>query len=267
MTGTPRSEGDPQRSGRKESESSRKADWYGSGTGHDMKIVNGMILVAAVGAVVNTAVAGEANTLTAQEKKEGWQLLFDGKSTENFRRYGQDKFPAKGWKVADGWLNKIEGERGGNVITRKTYTDFEFKWEWRMAEGGNNGVKYFVDEKRGELGHEYQMLASPDRKLNKGSTAGFYAVLSPKKYKPVKVAPGINQSRILVQGDQVKHWLNGELVLEYTCGSEEVLANVATSKFKKVKDFGKKVTAHIMLTDHNSGCSFRNLKIRALPAK
>lgn len=232
-----------------------------------MKTKIGMMLVAALGAMMSPAVAEEANTLTAEEEKEGWQLLFDGKSTENFRSYGKESFPSQGWTVKDGWLNKIEGVRGGNIITKKTYTDFEFKWEWRMSQGGNNGVKYFVDEKRGELGHEYQMLASPGRKLNKGSTAGFYAVLTPQEHKPVKVAPGINQSRILVKGDTVKHWINGELVLEYTCGSEEVLANVATSKFKKVKDFGKKVTAHIMLTDHNSGCSFRNLKIRALPAK
>ena len=210
---------------------------------------------------------GEANTLSAEEKAAGWQLLFDGKSTKSWRLYGKDEFPATGWVVEDGWLTKKGGIRAGNIITKETYSDFEFSWEWRMAEGGNNGVKYFVDAKRGELGHEYQMLAKPVEKPTKGATAGFYAVLAPGAHKPVNVAPEFNHSRILVQGDTVKHWLNGELVLEYTCGSEEVLANVATSKFKKVKDFGKKVKAHIMLTDHKDECSFRNLKIRRLSSE
>lgn len=205
-----------------------------------------------------------ANALSAEEKAAGWKLLFDGKSAKEWRSFGKDTQPAEGWVVAEGWLVKTGGAMPGNIVTRETYTDFEFSWEWRLAEGGNNGVKYFVDEKRGNLGHEYQMLPVTGRKIDKGSTASFYAVLAPADDKPIKVAPEVNRSRIVVKGDKVQHWLNGKLVLSYTCGSEEVLANVATSKFKKVKDFGKKLTARIMLTDHGSECSFRNLKIRSL---
>ena len=230
-----------------------------------------------LGTVVSVFVAGmvsslsalaqqEPNQLTAEEKKAGWELLFDGESTVAWRAFGKDGFPAKGWVVADGWLTKKAGERPGNIITRKKFTDFEFSWEWRMEEGGNNGVKYFVDEKRGNLGHEYQMLANPGQKLGKGSTASFYAVAAPALVEGIKVAPGVNRSRIVVRGDRVQHWFNGKLALEYTCGSEEVLANVAKSKFKDVKGFGEKLTAHIMLTDHGSECSFRNLKVRELPA-
>ena len=231
-----------------------------------MNIIKLGIVVILGGALSLPARSAEvvANTLTPNEKEAGWKLLFDGKSAKGWRSFGKATAPAKGWEVADGWLVKKSGAKPGNIVTRETYEDFEFSWEWRLAEGGNNGVKYFVDEKRGNLGHEYQMLPVLGRKVDKGSTASFYAVLAPVDDKPIKVAPGVNRSRIVVKGDKVVHWLNGKLVLSYTCGSDEVLANVATSKFKKVKDFGKKLTARIMLTDHGSECSFRNLKVRAL---
>ena len=214
------------------------------------------------------AIAGESkpNTLSAGEKAAGWTLLFDGRTPTSWRSFGKPEFPANGWTVADGWLVKQGGQKPGNIVTRDEFTDFEFSWEWRMARGGNNGVKYFVDEKRGNLGHEYQMLSNPGGKPGKGATAGFYAVLAPRDLPEIKVAPESNHSRISVEGRRVRHWLNGKLVLDYTCGSEEVLANVATSKFKKVPDFGRKRTARIMLTDHGSECAFRNLKIRALPS-
>ena len=214
------------------------------------------------------AIADESkpNTLSAGEKDAGWQLLFDGRKPTSWRSFGKASLPGNGWEVSEGWLIKKGGQKPGNLVTRQEFTDFEFSWEWRMARGGNNGVKYFVDEKRGKLGHEYQMLANPDDKASKGATAGFYAVLAPHDLPAIKAAPEINHSRISVQGRNVRHWLNGKLVLEYTCGSEKVLANVALSKFKNVPNFGKKLTARIMLTDHGSECAFRNLKIRELSA-
>ena len=204
------------------------------------------------------------NTLTAPEKAAGWQLLFDGKDAKAWRGFGKEDLPDEGWEISEGWLIKKAGQKPGNIVTRDEFTDFEFSWEWRMARGGNNGVKYFVDEKRGNLGHEYQMLSNPGGKPGKGATAGFYAVLAPQDLPEIKVAPETNHSRISVEGNQVRHWLNGKLVLEYTCGSETVLSNVALSKFKKVPGFGKKLKARIMLTDHGSECAFRNLKIREL---
>lgn len=206
----------------------------------------------------------KANTLTAEETKAGWQLLFDGESTAAWKRYGRDTFPTTGWKTGDGWLIKVAGEKGGNLVTRELFSDFEFSWEWSIGEGGNNGVKYFVDESRGEIGHEYQMLGRSVQLDQKGSTGSFYAVLAPEKEAPVKLAPEVNHSRIVVKEGRVEHWLNGVRVLAYACGSEAVMAGVAASKFKDRKDFGKQLTARIMLTDHNDGCRFRNLKIRKL---
>ncbi len=214
------------------------------------------------------AQAGESspNTLTKQERADGWRLLFDGKSAGSWRQFGKDVAPASGWEVSQGWLIKRAGAKPGNIVSREEFSNFEFSWEWRMESGGNNGVKYFVDETRGNLGHEYQMLAKVEQKPSKSSTGGFYAVLAPADPPPVRFYPKINASRIRVEGNKVTHWLNGRKILEYICGSEDVLSNVASSKFKKVAGFGEKLTARLMLTDHGSECGFRNLKIRELTA-
>ncbi len=227
------------------------------------------VVLAATATVLKPASAAAEepapNTLSPSEKAAGWELLFDGKAATSWRSFGKPTFPENGWLVHDGWLVKKEGQRPGNLVSRDEYTDYEFSWEWRMEQGGNNGVKYLVDEERGKLGHEYQMLSNPGAKVSKGATAGFYAVLAPRDLPPIRVAPASNHSRIRVSGNEVRHWLNGRLVLEYTLGSQEVLANVALSKFKKVPAFGRKVTGRLMLTDHGSECAFRNLKIRRLP--
>ena len=103
----------------------------------------------------------------------------------------------------------------------------------------------------------------PDAKLADGKrvTASFYDVLKPSRVAS-KPAGEINQSRIIVKGNHVEHWLNGEKVLEYECGSPEVKEAVAKSKFKNVADFGNKIQGHILLQDHHSQVWFRDLKIR-----
>ncbi len=210
----------------------------------------------------------QPNQLTEAEKNAGWKLLFDGKTTQGWRSFKKQTFPDQGWAVENGWLKKVANVRGGDIITADTFNDFELQWEWRLAAKGNSGVKYFITEERASaVGHEYQMLDDIGKPSNKGSTASFYAVLPPKTNGPLKPAGEINHSRVLVQGNQVEHWLNGEKVLEYELGSEEVMAGVATSKFKDVKGFGTKIKGHILLTDHRDEGWLRNIKIRELPAK
>ncbi len=209
------------------------------------------------------------NALTAEERNAGWQLLFDGTSLDQWRGYRQASLPAAGWEVKDGLLRTVAGVKGGELITRQKFDDFEFSWEWRMSPAGNNGVKYFVTEDRpGAPGHEYQMIddaGHPDGRLGgKRQTAAFYDVLAPAADKPLKPVGQWNASRIVVRGNQVEHWLNGTKVLGYELGSPEVQAGLAESKFKRFPDFGTKLTGHIMLTYHRDECSFRNLKVRAL---
>lgn len=229
-----------------------------------MKYASAICVLILAGAFSATAADAPPNTLTPEEQAAGWRLLFDGTNTTAWRGFGKETFPAQGWVVENGWLKKVERVRGGDLLSREQFTDFELSWEWRIPRGANNGVKYFIVEKRGGIGHEYQMIDDAQRGPNKGSTAAFYDVLPPKAHAPVKLAPESNRSLLRVSGKRVEHWLNGEKVLEYECGSPEVLAGVAASKFKSVKGFGQKVTGPILLTDHGSECAYRNIKIRAL---
>lgn len=210
--------------------------------------------------------AGELNSLTEAEQKAGWQLLFDGKDiNQHWRNHGQKNVTGEGWAIEKGVLVKLQGKKAGNLLTRRTWTDYEFAWEWKLGPKGNNGVKYMVIEKRGAIGHEYQMIDDNHHKKPLGQTGTFYVVLPRDMEKaPLKEPGQWNHSAIKVQGQHVEHWLNGKKILQYELGSKRVLAAVAKSKFKRFEGFGKKVTGHILLTDHNDRCEFRNLKIREL---
>lgn len=206
----------------------------------------------------------EPNTLTLEEKKAGWKLLFDGRTTQGWRSYGKASFPESGWRVQDGWLEKVDRAGGGDIMTADTFSDFELQWEWKIVPNGNNGIKYFIlRERNATIGHEYQMMDDLG-KADKHSTASLYDVLPTVSEKPMKPAGEINHSRIVVRGRQVEHWLNGKKVLAYELGSPEVMEAVRNSKFRNVEKFGTKVSGHILLTDHRDGCWFRNIKIREL---
>ena len=222
------------------------------------------LLLAGAAAVAAPVV----NQLSDEEKAAGWKLLFDGKTTDGWRTFKKKSFPAKGWVVEDSWLHCL-GKSGGDIISEGEFGDFELQWDWKQAEVGNSGVKYFVIETRdAALGHEYQMIddeRTPDAKLANGKrvTASFYDVLKPTVTPATKQPGEINQSRIVVKGNHVEHWLNGMKVLEYECGSEALKAAIAASKFNTTAGFGDKVQGHILLQDHHSEVWFRNVKIRA----
>ena len=210
----------------------------------------------------------EPNTLTSAEKRHGWKLLFDGKTPGNWHNIGKKDFPEKGWVIEDGTLRKVAKVRGGDLITDDTYSEFDLKWEWKIAPRGNNGVKYYVTDDRKGVGHEYQMLddatEAEGKDNGKHSTASFYDVLPPWPNKPAALHPAgeWNSSRVYVRGNKVEHWLNGQKVLEYELGSQQVKDGVAKSKFRNVPHFGERVKGHILLTDHGDEATFRNIKIR-----
>jgi hypothetical protein len=211
--------------------------------------------------------AGEINTLTAEEKADGWQLLFNGRDLSNFRAFGSDAKPGLGWKIDQGLLRKVGGIPGGNIITKEKYGNFSLVWEWRISAKGNNGIKYLVDEDRKNApGPEFQMLddsGHPDGKKGANrQTGALYDIFPPAADKLLKPVGEWNRSRIIVKGKKVEHWVNGAPVLSYELESPELEAAIAKSKFKNAKDFGKKIEGHIMLTDHNDECSYRNVKIR-----
>lgn len=202
---------------------------------------------------------------------EEWTNLFDGKSLAGWRPYGSSNAIPDGWQVADGLLRKVPGKKGGDIVSVRKFADFELEWEWRIAPGANNGVKYLVtEERRGAPGPEYQMIDDTSAKWSKqaakNQTAALYDILPAAADKPLKPAGEWNVSRIVVQGAHVEHWLNGAKVLEFEVGGEAFKAGMQTSKFKRHADFGLNKPGHIMLTDHNDEAWYRSIRIRERPS-
>jgi len=222
------------------------------------------------------------NALTREEKKEGWELLFNGRNTEKWRGINQMVFPVSGWSIKNGELctngnNVLEESRGGgDIITKRMYDNFELVWDWKMlTKGGNSGVKYFVvegisDNPKHGVGLEYQLLDDKNHpwmlegKMNPGDYHTLASLYELFAAKDVHVNPlGLwNQSRIVCKGNHVEHWLNGIKVLEYERGSDDFKACVAESKMVSVSNFGLADKGHILLQDHGSRVHFRNIKIR-----
>jgi len=207
------------------------------------------------------------NTLTESEIKAGWKLLFDGKSAHAFRKGKQGKnFPEKGWEVKDGVLTVCPGgERGPSITTRERYGDFEFKIDFKVTDGANSGIKYFVRE---DGGLEYQILDDKrldDKVLDPDSDYGVGCLydLMPAKNKMVNPVGQWNHARIVAKGRHVEHWLNGIKVLEYERDSDNFARLLSKSKYKDFEGFGRYSDGSIMLQEHNSTVSFRNIKIRS----
>ncbi len=219
------------------------------------------------------------NTLTEKEKKEGWKLLFDGKTPEGWRGAKLDHFPTKGWVIKNGVLtvlasNGAESANGGDIITVDTYKNFILKVDFKITAGANSGIKYFVDPELNKgpgsaIGCEYQILDDerhPDAKLGvKGNRtlASLYDLI-PAENKKFNGVGKWNTAKIVVEGNHVEHWLNGEKVLEYERGNQMWRALVAYSKYKDWPNFGEAKTGYILLQDHGNEVSFKNIKIKAL---
>jgi hypothetical protein len=207
-------------------------------------------------------------TLTKKEIKQGWVLLFDGKTSAGWKNYKGNPFPEKGWVIENGVLSVDPAGKGGDIITEEQFSDFELSLEFRISKGANSGIKYFILP-GSNLGMEYQILdddVHPDAKLGKDGNrlqGGLYDVIPPKGKKDKPVGEW-NHARIISKGNHVEHWLNGKKVVEFERGSAAFLAYKAQSKFKDNATWGTPKQAPILLQDHGDVVSFRNIKIRKL---
>lgn len=219
-----------------------------------------------------------SNQLTENEKAEGWEMLFDGKSMEKWRGAHKETFPDEGWKVDDGIL-AINAESGGesteagDIVTREQFSDFEFSLEFKLTPGANSGIKYFVTENEkisgSAIGLEYQLLddeKNEDAKAGRDgnrTTASLYDLI-PAGEKYIR-EPGMwNMARIVSKDNKVEHYLNGSKEVDFVRGSAAFRDLVAISKYKNWENFGEAEAGHILLQEHGHKVSFRNIKIKRL---
>jgi Domain of Unknown Function (DUF1080) len=233
------------------------------------------------------------NTLTEKEKAVGWKLLWDGKTTDGWHKPQSAAFPSNSWSIADGVLTvdasltngEAESQAGGDIISQKRYANFELTAEFKTTKGCNSGIKIFVqpnispiDKVTGQptgtgsaIGMEFQILDDinhPDAKLGRDgdrTIGSLYDLLPAPKIKKVLPDGEWNHMRIVSQGQHVTFWLNGEKTVEFDRHSAAFRDAVAKSKFKNIPDFGEWPDGHILLQEHGSSVSFRNIKILELP--
>lgn len=216
---------------------------------------------------------GRPNTLSEEEKKAGWKLLWDGKTTEGWRSIKAEGWPDKGWKIDNGVL-RIEAKSGaGDLITRDKFSDFELKLEFMMSPKSNSGIKLFIESepdqvKLAALGPEFQILDDqrhPDANNGKDGNrrlGSLYDLIPAPEDKKVMPVGGWNEAHIISKGRKVTFKLNGEITAEFERGSEAWREMVAGSKYKKNKGFGEAGEGHILLQDHYDLVFYRNIKIR-----
>ena len=221
------------------------------------------------------------NTLSDREKREGWKLLWDGKTTDGWRSAEETGFPKKGWTIEDGELKVVKSEgkesaNGGDIITKDKYKNFILKVDFKITTGANSGIKYFVDPDLNKgagsaIGCEFQILDDknhPDAKLGvKGNRklGSLYDLIPPYKISEANFQKGTyNIAMIVVNGDKVEHWLNGKKIVDYERNNQMWNALVAYSKYKNWPDFGNLKEGHILLQDHGDAVSFKSIKIKVL---
>lgn len=206
------------------------------------------------------------NTLSQEEKKAGWKLLFDGKTTDGWRSFKKTGI-SDGWKVVDGALCRA-GSGAGDIITVDQYDAFELSLEYRISKGGNSGVMYHVTEEAGtpwRTGPEVQL--QDNKHGHDPEESGWLYQLYRARTDATKPAGQWNHLRILITPRRCVHWMNGVKYVEYVKGSEDWNARVAKSKFGSMPKFGKATRGHICLQDHGDPICFRNIKIRPVKSK
>lgn len=216
------------------------------------------------------------NTLTTQEKEDGWKLLFDGVSTEGWHLYNMgDTISA--WMAVDGKLycNPDTFDIAhGDLVSNGTYTNYDLSFDWNISEAGNSGV--FINVMEAEenptawtSGPEYQLLDNagvvPEYLHDSTHWAaclyGFQKINNPVTPEP---SGNWNHSRIKQVDGKVRFWLNGVLTAEEDFNGEKWKQVVANSNFKSFENFGKASSGHIALQDWSKGIAFQNIKIKEL---
>jgi hypothetical protein len=222
-------------------------------------------------------IAGVVVAQFATAQDQPWRSLFDGSTSKGWVEVTGKPFPTHSWTIEDGCLKALVRTDGfEDIRTVESFQSFELQFEWKLAKLGNSGVKYLIQRvddwtnKDGRQvrarGLEYQLvdIDGPDASDPTRITGALYALLAPANAN-WKIAV-FNESRLIVRGNHVEHWLNGGKVLSYETSDPAIQA--ALRKMLP-KDAGPETPlvkeSPISLQNHSSEVWFRNIKIRALP--
>ena len=237
-----------------------------------MRCIHSKAAIAAVAAlvlsvgVVRAADEATPNTLSEQEKKAGFKLLFDGKNLgEHFRSYKKDKIDPR-WKINDAAITKAE-QGAGDIITKDQYEAFELLIDYKISKGGNSGIMFHVAETDGPpyaTGPEIQVQDNVDG--HDPQKSGWLYQLYKPETDATKPAGQWNSLRIILapKGQKSAVYMNGQKYYEFEKGSADWEAKVKQSKFKDMPGFGKQTRGHICLQDHGDEVAYRNIKIRVI---
>ena len=242
----------------------------------------GSLCGTALAAALITSCAPRQNTLTEEEIADGWELLFDGKSLDQWKDFNGDSL-TQPWHVVDGCIqaNGDGSDLSGYIVTRKQYENFILDWEWKLSRGGNSDMLYHVVEDPCfevpyVTGPEYQLIdeegweeQNAPTKLEEWQRLGVdYAMHLPDR-AAMRLNPQgeWNSSRIVFDNGHVEHWLNGVKILEFEAWTDDWFARKASGKWETAPEYGLARRGVICLQDHGYPASFRNLKIKELPRK
>lgn len=238
-----------------------------------MKCTSSLLVMAVLFLVTSCSPKEQINSLSKKEIDEGWVLLFDGTKTSLDSMWKTfNAGPVTGWKVQDGILynSGVGSDHGGDIITKKEFTNFELSLEWKVDSQSNSGIFYHVQEGLTdaiyESGPEYQLIDGKGwpSEIHKDQYSGANYGMNAPVGAEVKPVGEWNTARILVHGPHVEHWLNGKKVVEYELWTPEWLQLKNQSKWAEAPHYGMSKSGHIGLQDHGGLTMFRNIKIREL---
>ncbi len=222
-----------------------------------------LVLLLLVGCAGSDLSAEGLNQLSESEKKSGWKLLFDGKTTDGWRNFKKDDV-SDGWQVVDGALTRVKNG-AGDIITKEKYESFDLSIEFKISKGGNSGIMFHVTEEEStpwRTGPEIQIQDNVDG--HDPQKAGWVYQLYPASVDATKPAGEWNHLhfRQTPQGSEIN--MNGIRYSRFTKGSADWDKKVAASKFAAFPKFGKAKTGYLCLQDHGDKVAYRNIKIRVL---